>query len=390
MARFAFVTWDGGGNVPPAVGIAEELQLRGHDVGFIGYEVQRDRLRAAGFGFTVLRRCGDFTIPRGGEPAERLAGVMRHVWASPDHLDDIRDAASEGGVDVLVVDFSMQGALAAGATLAAPMAVLAHSAIAGLVPPPESPMGAWRLTAANQLRTSAGLPAMERLNDGWAGHLTIVTTIAALDPAHAEAAASMRYVGPIFERVPSHGWTSPWDPDDDRPLVLVSFSTSKFWDQGGRIRNTVAALAGEPVRVLVSGAEPADLAASPANVIVRGFVPHGLVLPSTAVTVTHAGHGTVAASLAHGVPVLALPNPAADQPFLAGRLQQLGAGLALDGESDPDTIRTSVQELLERPSYRQAARELADSIRDSPGARGAAMELETLARTAASPASARS
>ena len=25
MARFAFVTWDGGGNVPPAVGIATQI-----------------------------------------------------------------------------------------------------------------------------------------------------------------------------------------------------------------------------------------------------------------------------------------------------------------------------------------------------------------------------
>ena len=40
MTRFAFVTWDGGGNVPPAVGIAQELVLRGHEVVFLGYEVQ--------------------------------------------------------------------------------------------------------------------------------------------------------------------------------------------------------------------------------------------------------------------------------------------------------------------------------------------------------------
>jgi len=30
MAEILFVTWDGGGNVPPAVGIARELVRRGH------------------------------------------------------------------------------------------------------------------------------------------------------------------------------------------------------------------------------------------------------------------------------------------------------------------------------------------------------------------------
>ena len=30
MAEILFVTWDGGGNVPPALGIAAELRPRGH------------------------------------------------------------------------------------------------------------------------------------------------------------------------------------------------------------------------------------------------------------------------------------------------------------------------------------------------------------------------
>src|SRR5207237_9041918 len=30
MADILFVTWDGGGNVPPAVGIADPLRARGH------------------------------------------------------------------------------------------------------------------------------------------------------------------------------------------------------------------------------------------------------------------------------------------------------------------------------------------------------------------------
>jgi UDP:flavonoid glycosyltransferase YjiC (YdhE family) len=110
-------------------------------------------------------------------------------------------------------------------------------------------------------------------------------------------------------------------------------------------------------------------------------VPHALVLPGAAVTVTHAGHGTVAASLAHAVPLVALPNPMADQPFLAATIQALGAGLALDGESGPAAIRAAVQEVIGQPSYASAAANLAIAIRESPGAHGAAVELERLALT---------
>ena len=379
MTRFAFVTWDGGGNVPPAVGMAQELASRGHDVVFIGYEVQRKGFEGKGIEFVALRRSGQYDIYRAGDAAQRIAGLVANVWACPEHLRDVPDAVAETSTDVLVVDFTMQGALAAAIGLPVPVAVLAHSSIAGLVPPPESPLGAARLTATNRLREVAALPTLTRLNEAWTGHLTLVTTIAALDPAAAGAESRVHYVGPIFETFPDQRWDSPWDPDDDRPMVLVSFTTTAHWDQSGRIRNTLEALAGETFRVLVLASQTMDLAAIPANAAIQRFVPHVLVMPSAAITVTHAGHGTVAASLAHGVPLVALPNPMADQPFLAAKLQELGAGLALDGESGPAAIRTAVQEVIRQPSYAEAAANLAAAIRAAPGVAGAADELEQLA-----------
>ena len=386
MTRFAFVTWDGGGNVPPAVGIAQGLAARGHDVVFIGYEVQRKRFEEMGMPFVALRRSGEFDIYATSDPAQRIAGLMANVWASREHLDDVPDAVAATSSDVLVVDFSMQGALASAIQVSVPFAVLAHSAIAGLIPPPESPMGAARLTATNRLREGARLPVLARLNEAWTGYPTLVTTIPALDPAAVGADSSVHYLGPIFESLPDERWDSPWAADDDRALVLVSFTTTGLWDQSGRIRNTLEALGDEAVRVLVSASQPMDLGPIPGNAAIRRFVPHQKVLPFAVVTVTHAGHGTVAASLAHGVPVVALPNPVADQPFLAARVQQLGAGLALDGESGPAAIRMAVQEVMRQPSYAAAAGNLAVAIHAAPGVAGAVVELERLALTG-SPAS---
>lgn len=380
MTRFAFVTWDGGGNLPPAIGVAQELASWGHEVVFIGYEVQRQGIESRGFGFQSLRRSGGFDIYAENEPAPRIAGLLTNVWACPEHLDDVPDACAATGADVVVLDFSMQGALAAASRLALPVAVLAHSSIAGLVPPPESPIGAVRLTATNELRARAGLAQLTTLGQAWAAHLTLVTTIPALDPAAAGAATTCRYVGPIFESSADQGWQSPWGPGDQRPLVVVSFTTTRLWDQRARIARTIEALAGEPVRVLVSSHQGDELGRLPENAAARTFVPHSLVMPLAAVTVTHAGHGTVAASLAHGVPLVALPNPAADQPFLAATIQRLGAGIALDGEAGPDAIRTAVRQVLRDASFSDAARTLGDAIRDSSGRAGAALELVELGR----------
>jgi UDP:flavonoid glycosyltransferase YjiC (YdhE family) len=232
-----------------------------------------------------------------------------------------------------------------------------------------------RVTGANELRTSVGLPPIERTTDAWDRFPALVTTIAELDTAVAPKDA--RYVGPVVERHAGAAWDPPWAAEDSRPLVLVTFSTARFWDQRGRIERTLAALEGEPVRVLVCAPDVADVAL-PSNAVLRRFVPHALVMPSASVVVTHCGHGTVAAALEHGVPIVGLPNKAADQPFLAERAQALGAGVALDGEADPSAIRAAVRQVLSTPEYAAAARRLGASIASAPKAEGAATELERL------------
>jgi len=380
VTRFTFLTWDGGGNLPPAVGIAQELIARGNEVRFLGYLPQQAAIEARGLAFSALPRSGSFDLYGERAPEQKLAGIIRNVWACPEHLQDVPDALAANPADVLVVDFLMQGALAQARRTDIPVAVLAHSSVAGLVPPPDSPMGAARLAAANDFRATIGLTRMERLNDGWDGLPTIVTTIPELDSAADCAPNSVHYVGPVTERTARSTWDAPWAPNDSRPLVLVSFSTTRLWDPASRIRNTVAALGGEPVRVLLiaGGASlPPEL---PDNTTARPFVLHAEVLPSVSATVTHCGHGTVTASLAHGVPIAGLPYPAADQPFLAARIQALGAGVAMDGESSPAIIKNAVRDLLDRPSFREAAARLAQAIHLAPGAAGAADVLEELAR----------
>jgi hypothetical protein len=73
----------------------------------------------------------------------------------------IPDDLAAHPADILVVDFLMQGALAQARRTDIRVAVLAHSSVAGIVPPPDSPMGSARLAAANGFRAGIGLPRME-------------------------------------------------------------------------------------------------------------------------------------------------------------------------------------------------------------------------------------
>jgi UDP:flavonoid glycosyltransferase YjiC (YdhE family) len=378
MARIAFLTWAGGGNVPPAVGLARALAARGHDVELWGYEAQRASIEGRGLAFAAFARSGGFDVRQAPGEA-RVAALMRHVAACPEHLEDVPDLFARRPADALVVDCMMVGAITAAVRAGAPTVVLVHSAVAGIIPPPDSPVGAVWVPGASALRARVGLPPLARIEEAWTHLPTLVTTIAELDLAAASAPSGLRYVGPIGESPPGDAWTSPWSAADARPLVLASFSTTGFWDQTGRARNTLAALAEEPVRVLVTGVDAEALGPLPANAAVRAFVPHARVAPHASVTVTHCGHGTLAASLAAGVPVVGLPNRAADQPYLARRLADLGAGIALDGDAAPAEIRAAVRAALDEPSYRAAAHRLAAAVAAAPGAAGAAADVERVA-----------
>jgi UDP:flavonoid glycosyltransferase YjiC (YdhE family) len=90
----------------------------------------------------------------------------------------------------------------------------------------------------------------------------------------------------------------------------------------------------------------------------------------------------VVASLAHGVPLVCLPNAAGDQPALAAQVSSLGLGIALGGEdASPADIRAAVREVL-TPSYPARAAHLAALIKATGGATTAADRLEALAKEA--------
>ncbi len=56
MSRFLFLTWNGAGNQPPAIAIAQALEKRGHEITFSGYEKQRSYFTGRGFHFVLLER----------------------------------------------------------------------------------------------------------------------------------------------------------------------------------------------------------------------------------------------------------------------------------------------------------------------------------------------
>lgn len=378
MTRFLFLTWDGGGNEPPALGLAGELRNRGHHVVFAGYASQRARITERGFRFVLLERSQEVLASLSRTPGLRV--LIEGILLCAPQTTEVAELATRENADVLVIDCMMFAALTAAELGGIPTAVLIHSPPGALFHP-DRVLGQVVPAPLNAMRAAVHLSPVDQLWDTWRGMTAICTSIRELDPLGEDISCGCTYVGPILEPASPSDWLRTWSRDDQRPLILVSFSTSGEFEQRSRIERTLEGLAATPYRVLVTtGRTDIRGIEAPANAILLEYAPHGEILGEVAATVTHGGHGTVIASLAHGVPLAALPNPlVADQTPLALQVERLGAGLTLDGErATPGDIARAVEALVTIPAYRKAARALAQPISRSPGLAGAASQVAAI------------
>jgi len=414
--RFLFATWDGGGNVLPTLAIARQLRGRGHSVRVLGPRSLRHRVEEAGCAFSAYARVPHRRpSPAGAAALGRARAallVMELARAAPAlaYAEDVLSELERNPVDVLVVDFMLAGAVAAGERASLPTAAIMHTVYCLPVPgrPPFGPgfrahLGpGWRLrdTAVAALRRHTQQPSLRDLNEarrrlglapvasasdqfGYVARVLVLTT-EDFDPPPARQPLNISYVGPQA----ADSWGSepldlPFSIEDRRPLVVVSFSTRCAATE--IVQRVLDTLAGLPVHGLVTlgpALAPGDLR-MPGNVVARRFVSHGLVLPRAQLVITHAGLGTVMAALAHGVPLLCIPLKN-DQFENASRVVAAGAGRRLGSHVRRSALKRAIMQLLSDPRFREGAGRMAEAIATHEGR--AVQELEALSAVDEPPA----
>lgn len=159
------------------------------------------------------------------------------------------------------------------------------------------------------------------------------------------------------------------DEQPGTPVVYATLGTMTRFGRVDRFRDLLEAfapLACEVVLTVGARLEPAELAPIPANARVLGYVPQAEILPRARVVVTHGGSGSTFGALAHGCPMLLLPQ-GADQFENAAACAAAGAGIALlPGEQSPGNLRAALAELLAEPRYAESAHEIAREIAAMP------------------------
>lgn len=99
----------------------------------------------------------------------------------------------------------------------------------------------------------------------------------------------------------------------------------------------------------------------PSNVTAVPYVPHAAILPRIDGLVTHAGHGTMMAALAYGVPIVCMLM-GRDQHYNAACVTAAGAGVTIAAGSRADEIAQAIDHVSRAPGYKNGAARLQAAI----------------------------
>jgi UDP:flavonoid glycosyltransferase YjiC (YdhE family) len=170
------------------------------------------------------------------------------------------------------------------------------------------------------------------------------------------------------------------------PLVYMTLGTNSGTNSDvSMFRSVIDGLKDLDIDVLITigfGRDPATIGPLAKNIHVENYVPQSLLLPYCSAVICHGGPGTILHSLAHGLPLLILPQ-GADQYVMGECVLAAGVGLRLvPADVNPSSVRARVLALLEETSYKVNASRLKREIAEMPGPDEVVHLIEEVAATA--------
>jgi MGT family glycosyltransferase len=168
--------------------------------------------------------------------------------------------------------------------------------------------------------------------------------------------------------------------DKERPLLYISLGTV-YNTQQDFYRCCFAAFAGSRYQVVLSVGRKtpiSSLGAIPANFIVREYVPQLDILQRAALFISHGGMNSVSEALYYGMPLVVIPQ-SADQPWVAKRVVQLGAGRMIRRTHvSASRLRSVTEEVLADEIYAQMSKRIGETLREAGGPKRAADAIQQL------------
>ncbi|MFE5093920.1 glycosyltransferase [Streptomyces sp. NPDC056638] len=397
--RVLLSTYGSRGDIEPLVGLAVQLKALGAEVRVCAPPDEDFAQRLDGVGVELVpvgpsARVLTIAAPPPSSLPERAAELIAGQF-------DVLPAAAEG-CDVLVAT-GMTPAAAGALSVAEKLGVRSVSvtfqqltlpsphrpplAYPGRPFPPEVTDNRvlWELDAQsnnalfgealNTNRASIGLPPVDDVRDYVIGNRPWLATDPVLDPWHET---------PDLDVVQTGSWIL-WDErplpaelvtflDAGTPPVYVGFGSMPMHTSTDVARAAIEAVRAQGRRaVLARGWADLSLTDDPDDCFVVGEVNQQALFGRVAAVVHHGGQGTTTTATRAGAPQVVVPQ-AADQPYWAGRVADLGIGAAHDGPTPTTESLSAELRTALTPGTRARATAVARTIR-TDGATVAAKQL---------------
>ena len=208
---------------------------------------------------------------------------------------------------------------------------------------------------------------------GFKADLTLVYTSKYYQPFSEDFSDSFKFVGPsIFDRKELTDFKI--ENPDNKKIIFISLGTIgnnnlKFYKEcfkalGSRDDLEVLMSIGNKIKV-------EELGEAPKNFKIYNYVPQLEVLKQTDIFITHGGMNSSSEGLYNGIPLIVVPQ-FGDQPIVARRVEELGAGIALFKNINKKSISESVNKILANSSYKENARKISKSLKECGGYKKAA------------------
>jgi UDP:flavonoid glycosyltransferase YjiC (YdhE family) len=374
------VTWDGAGNLPPERSLVRALVARGHQVDVLAHPSIQDKFKADGARFHPYRNVLPYSSLDRMDLDSELQNTFDNIIFAQGVFDDTISLAKELNPNALLIDGTLTYGLLAAKFLGTPTIAMWHSLYGLVLGGPFADAFNSRISELNSIGTRHDLAPFSSYRELLEADQVLVFSYANGFDEHPDLPNNVIHVGPLRSIDPEA--QDEYAPTSDAPLVIVALSTS-YMDQHVVLQKICDAVAGLPIQVLVTTGQAVspDSLSVGSNTIAQTFVAHDLVLPHAHLLITHAGHGTVAAGLAHGVPLLCVPL-GRDQPLVAQKVVDLGLGNVVSADDSTQEIQQAIERLVSDHSTRQRAQAFAEQLRTHDGMERAIEVTESCANRA--------